>query len=163
LYQIFAGLFAALLALTAMVAYWLNRHITRPLGALSGWAIQVSKAKDFTARAIKHNDDEVGALVDSLNSMLTELAKQESIQSWNQILEAEIQERKEVERDLIAMRNRADTANKAKSQFLANMSHELRTPLNAIIGYSEMLQDVMTDESLDRRELASDVDKIHSA
>jgi signal transduction histidine kinase/DNA-binding response OmpR family regulator len=130
---------------------------------VSAWAIQVSKAKDFTARAIKHNDDEVGALVDSLNSMLAELAKQESIQSWNEILEAEIKERKEVERDLIAMRNRADTANKAKSQFLANMSHELRTPLNAIIGYSEMLQDVMTDESLDRRELASDVDKIRSA
>ena len=34
---------------------------------------------------------------------------------------------------------KAQTANKAKSDFLANMSHELRTPLNAIIGYSEML------------------------
>jgi two-component system, cell cycle sensor histidine kinase PleC len=34
---------------------------------------------------------------------------------------------------------RAETANRAKSQFLANMSHELRTPLNAIIGFSEML------------------------
>jgi two-component system, cell cycle sensor histidine kinase PleC len=34
---------------------------------------------------------------------------------------------------------RAEAANRAKSQFLANMSHELRTPLNAIIGFSELI------------------------
>lgn len=37
-------------------------------------------------------------------------------------------------------RERAETANRAKSQFLANMSHELRTPLNAILGFSELIE-----------------------
>ena len=36
-------------------------------------------------------------------------------------------------------KEKAESANKAKSIFLANMSHELRTPLNAILGFSEML------------------------
>jgi len=47
--------------------------------------------------------------------------------------------RRAIERELRDARDRAESANQAKSQFLANMSHELRTPLNAIIGFSEVI------------------------
>jgi len=55
-------------------------------------------------------------------------------------------------------RQEAESANQAKSQFLANMSHELRTPLNAILGYTEMLEDTVTE--LEQDDYLVDLNKI---
>ena len=42
------------------------------------------------------------------------------------------------ENELLLQREKANSANLAKSEFLSRMSHELRTPLNAILGLSEL-------------------------
>lgn len=51
----------------------------------------------------------------------------------------DITARKSTEIDLLAAKEAAEDASRAKSTFLAHVSHELRTPLNTIIGFAEIM------------------------
>lgn len=53
----------------------------------------------------------------------------------------DISERKHAELAVQSALQKAEVANRAKSDLMANMSHELRTPLNAIIGFSSSMID----------------------
>ena len=45
-----------------------------------------------------------------------------------------------INHELMLAKEKAESANRAKSSFLANMTHEIRTPLNAVLGYVQLLQ-----------------------
>ncbi len=51
----------------------------------------------------------------------------------------DITERKSIEQQQLEAKQRAEAAEKAKSEFLSTMSHEMRTPLNAVIGLAHLL------------------------
>ncbi|MFO1386250.1 MAG: ATP-binding protein [Chitinivorax sp.] len=59
---------------------------------------------------------------------------------------SDVTARVKAEQDLLAAKNQAEQANRAKSEFLSQMSHELRTPLNAILGFAQILQEELSDE-----------------
>jgi signal transduction histidine kinase/DNA-binding response OmpR family regulator len=77
------------------------------------------------------------------------------------VVYTDITELRKRQEELEEARDQAQRANQVKSRFLANMSHELRTPLNAIIGYSQILQEDLSDRG--QQDFLPDVAKIEVA
>lgn len=53
----------------------------------------------------------------------------------------DVTKEKEIERELLEEKRKAEEASRLKSGILTNMSHELRTPLNGILGFSTLISD----------------------
>lgn len=89
------------LAVSLLLAWWLQRSITRPILAITDLAHEVVERRDYSLRAQKTTRDEVGYLVDAFNSMLAEIANRtNALEFSNRELAHEIGERTEVERAL---------------------------------------------------------------
>ncbi len=120
----FAGIVVLVLLGSSLVAWFLTarlqRIISNPILNLARTASVVSIEKDYSLRAVKQNQDELGILVDRFNEMMSEIQTRDSaLRSVQQDLEARVQERTgELEQE-IGDRTRAELALRESNETLA--------------------------------------------
>ncbi len=91
----YLGIFVLVMLLSLGVAFlfsWrLQEGITEPLDAMAGVAREIVNRRDYSLRARKTSDDEIGVVVDAFNNMLEEVQfRSHALEQSNRALKEEV-------------------------------------------------------------------------
>src|SRR5436190_1957786 len=128
----------------AVLSDVLQGTISQPILALAETAKAVSTRQDYSVRAPKLGEDELGVLTDAFNQMLGRIEDQKNeLQRYAAELERRVEARTHElqERNESLRRNAAEllAANTELDAFAYSVSHDLRAPLRSIDGFSQVL------------------------
>jgi two-component system, sensor histidine kinase len=150
---IIASLFIGFIALgiAMLISGRLQRFIVRPINNLKLITHAIAKSEDYSLRAPHETEDEIGALVDTFNRMLS------TIQQTNLRLSDAVAELKAAKEATEHKAISAEEKAKAVHEFFAGMSHDLKQPLSAMNLFMDVLK---SEKNEDKR--TQYIDKVHA-
>ncbi|ERT08522.1 sensory box protein [Lyngbya aestuarii BL J] len=107
----------------------------------------------FLSREVVFRRTETGKPKDVLGINTDITARKEAqfeLEQLNQSLEERVRDRT---KELEEAKQKAETANNAKSQFVSRVTHELRSPLNIILGFAQLLERCQNLDSQQKQQI----------
>ena len=176
----------AVLALSSLAAYLissrLQRVISTPILSLAEVAKVVSEKKDYSTRAVKQSNDELGLLIEAFNEMLEQIQQQNlalveakeqletrvrertaELTTTNEQLTTEVAERKRAEADLKdAQKKLVDTAHRAgMAEVATDVLHNVGNVLNSINISTTLITEKVSSSELTNLKQLSDIINEH--
>ena len=134
---IVATVFIGALILAVLLSIVLQRLISKPILELAQVAERVSNEHDYSLRAIKSSNDELGALCEGFNEMLAEIQRRDAeLQNHRLSLEETVERRTAL---LKARTDELGRSNTELEQFAYIASHDLQEPLRKVQAFGDML------------------------
>ncbi len=118
-YLAFFGLIVAVVSLGAYVmAARLQRLISHPISQLAWTTKMVTSSRDYSIRAGKQSEDEVGVLIDGFNEMLEQIQKRDTeLRNAGEDLERRVNERTiELEQEVVDRKHAQEALHETKER-----------------------------------------------
>ncbi|MGH6946729.1 MAG: ATP-binding protein [Kiloniellales bacterium] len=114
--------------------------VSRDIGN-AGIVNAIGREAEYVAERLEYHRTQVGTFeIELSDGRWLQVRDRSTRDGGTVIVQTDITAYRHAEKKLRAAKEKAELANRSKSELLANTSHELRTPLNAIIGFSEVME-----------------------
>src|SRR5438128_2356036 len=155
--RIVALVLLASIAVAWLLSYRLQRVISRPILQLARTTRVLTAEKNYSLRAVKNGNDELGELIEGFNEMLAQIQVRDAeleqarqhleqrVQERTLELQLEIAERMQTEDRLQTTAARLGSSNRELQDFAYVASHDLQEPLRKVQAFGDRLRAACSD------------------